>query len=459
MYKLNFNKKESVHFIGIGGISMSGLAEILIDKGFKVSGSDQKENSLTDSLTKKGAKISYPQSENNIKDDTDFFVYTAAIHPDNPEFKKAKETGKPMLTRAELLGEIMEHYENSIAISGTHGKTTTTSMISEVLLEAALSPTISVGGIIPSIQSNIHLGSSDIFVTEACEYTDSFLSFYPKYTIVLNIDAEHLDYFKNLENERKSFRKFLHNTKPHGAIYINGSIENVDILTEGVHEKIIKFGLSEDFDCYAEDITYDKNGHPSFIPIYNKKEYDRITLSVPGLHNVVNSLSAIALLIDIKVPYEKIKKGLLNFKGANRRFQYKGSLKNGAVIVDDYAHHPTEIRASLLAALKTVHKRIIVCFQPHTYTRTKTFLHDFADSLSIADVVVLSDIYAAREKDIYNISSLDIKKLLDEKGKECYYFHTFSEIEKFLLKFSKNGDLLITMGAGDIVNVGEDLLK
>lgn len=459
MYKLNFNSKKSVYFIGIGGISMSGLAEILLDKGFLVFGSDMKENHLTKHLKDMGAKIYCPQKSDNIKDDIDFFVYTAAIQKDNPELKKAKELNKPLLTRADLLGQIMELYNSSIAVSGTHGKTTTTSMISEVLLESNMSPTISVGGIIPSIHSNVNVGSSDIFVTEACEYTDSFLSFFPKYTIVLNIDAEHLDYFKNLSNERKSFQKFLKNNKKDGTIYINGNIDDISYLTKDIKNKIVTFGLSSDNDIYAKDIEFNDLGYPSFTPVYNDKTYDRVNLSIIGEHNVINSLSAIALLIDMDIPFGKIQRGLLNFKGADRRFQYKGTLDNGATIVDDYAHHPTEIKASLLAAKNTPHKRIIVCFQPHTYTRTKAFLSDFASSLSLADVIILTDIYAAREKDIYNVSSLDIKKLLDEKGKECYYFHSFNEIEKFLLKFSMNGDLLITMGAGDVVNIGEDLLK
>lgn len=459
MYTIDFNKALSAHFIGIGGISMSGLAEILLHKNFKVYGSDRNETELTAELAKKGALISYPQAAENVRDDIDFFVYTAAIHPDNPEFKAAKATGKPMLTRAELLGQVMEHFTESIAVAGTHGKTTTTSMISQVLLECDTDPTISVGAIFSAIKSNVRVGNSKYFITESCEYTDSFLSFYPKYNIILNIDAEHLDYFKTLENERASFNKYANNTKADGVLYVNGAIPNLSEITAGVSCRITTFGLDEAYDFHPEDITYDDLGHASFIPVANGKKLERITLHVPGKHNVANALSAIALLMDLGMPYNLIQSGLKKFTGADRRFQFKGRLDNGAVVIDDYAHHPTEIKATMDAAHHTPHNRIIVAFQPHTYTRTKAFLTDFADALALADIVVLADIYAAREQDIYGVSSADIKKLIDEKGKECHHFHTFEEIEEFLKKNSMNGDLLITMGAGNIIEVGENLVK
>ena len=459
MFKINFDHAQKAHFIGIGGISMSGLAEILLDRNFTVSGSDRAPSDLTRHLESMGAKIFYPQAAENVDPSFDFFVYTAAIHPDNPEFIAAKATGKPMLTRAELLGQIMDHFKNSIAVSGTHGKTTTTSMISQVLLEAFTDPTISVGGIFPPIHSNVRVGQSDVFITEACEYTDSFLSFFPKYSIILNIDAEHLDYFKTLENERKSFHKFATNTAKDGYLFINGEIPNTAEITEGLECTVVSFGLSNQFDYYAKDITFNELGYPAFTPVAFGQELDPVQLHVPGKHNVVNALSAIALLRAMGISYEHIVSGLAKFSGADRRFQYKGKLENGTVIIDDYAHHPTEIAASLNAALHYPHKRIIVCFQPHTYTRTKAFLQDFIKSLSIADVIVLADIYAAREQDIYGVSSQDIKDGLDAMGKECYYFHTFDEIQDWVEKNSMNGDLLITMGAGNIVNVGENLLK
>ena len=245
MYDFDLSEPKSVHFIGIGGISMSGLAEILLERGFKVTGSDRQESQLTKSLEAKGACIRYPQAAENVDPSTDIFVYTAAIHPDNPEFLAAKASGKTMMTRAELLGAIMKHFEESVAISGTHGKTSTTSMISQVLLQENADPTISVGAIFKPIHSNVRVGHSKTFVTEACEYTDSFLSFYPKYSIILNIDAEHLDYFKNLENERKSFHKFAGNTSENGLLVVNGEIPNVKEITDGLHCKVVTYGFAD----------------------------------------------------------------------------------------------------------------------------------------------------------------------------------------------------------------------
>lgn len=458
MYQLDFSSPNHVHFIGIGGISMSGLAEILIKKGFNVTGSDSKESDLTKHLMALGAHISFPQAAKNITDDIDIIVYTAAIHPDNPEYMAAEALGAPMLTRAELLGQIMEHYARSIAVAGTHGKTTTTSMISQVLLAGTDDPTISVGGMLKAIGSNIHVGDSDLFITEACEYTNSFHSFFPKYSIILNVEAEHLDFFKDLEDVRKSFHRFAGNTKPEGAVIINGDIPNYQQLCQDLPCKVITFGLTDKSDYYPADISYNELGCASFTPMYQGKTLTPVSLNVPGEHNVTNALSCIALCLEMHLPWEQITTGLLQFGGADRRFQFKGKFQ-GATVIDDYAHHPTEITASLKAAKNYPHKRIVVVFQPHTYTRTKAFLSDFAKALSLADVVVLADIYAAREQDVYGVSSKDILDLLQKAGVESYYFPSFSEIETFLQKKCMNGDLLITMGAGDVVNIGEDLLQ
>lgn len=457
MYQLDFSIPVHVHFIGIGGISMSGLAEILCRQGFTISGSDNKESDLTRHLCSLGATICYPQSAENITDNIDVIVYTAAIHPDNPEFVAAESMGLPMLTRAQLLGQIMEHYARSIAVAGTHGKTTTTSMISQVLLVGDDNPTISVGGVLKAIGSNIHVGDSDLFITEACEYTNSYHSFFPKYSIILNVEAEHLDFFKDLADVRESFHKFAKNTKSDGALIINGDIPNYQELCSDLPCSVITFGFSSDYDYYPTDITYNELGCATFIPMYHDTALPPVTLGVPGQHNISNALSCIALCQEMRLPWEQVVKGLLQFGGADRRFQYKGMFQ-GAAVIDDYAHHPTEITASLQAAKNYPHERIIVVFQPHTYTRTKAFLREFAEALSLADVVVLADIYAAREQDIYNISSKDILKLLQDAGVESYYFPGFSEIESFLQKKCINGDLLITMGAGDVVNIGENLL-
>ena len=395
MYKLKFNDPIHIHFIGIGGISMSGLAEILLEKGFTISGSDAKESDLTRMLASKGAQIFYGQSAENIIPGIDLVVYTAAIHPDNPEFAEARSQGLPMLSRAELLGQIMDNYNNSVAVAGTHGKTTTTSMISEILLAAKSDPTITVGGILPSIGGNLRVGHSGIFVSEACEYTNSFLNFRPKYSIILNVEAEHLDFFKDINDIRRSFRKFAGNTLADGATIINGEIADHQELTDGHPQQIITYGFDDSCEYYAD--------------------------------------------------------------GANRRFQYKGTV-DGVTIIDDYAHHPTEIRATLTAAQKYPHKRLVLVFQPHTYSRTKAFLDDFAEVLSMADVIVLADIFAAREQNTFGVSSKDILERLTAKGKDAHYFPSFEEIEKFLLKNCMNGDLLITMGAGNVVEIGESLL-
>lgn len=457
MYKINFKEPIHVHFIGIGGISMSGLAEILLEEHFAISGSDSKESELTRHLEEMGVTVFYGQQASNIAGDVDLVVYTAAIREDNPEFMRAKEVGLPMITRAELLGQIMDNYQNSIAVAGTHGKTTTTSMISQILLSAKCDPTITVGGILQAIDGNLRVGKSDVFISEACEYTNSFLHFYPKYSVILNIEAEHLDFFKDIQEIRHSFHQFAGNTREDGAIILNGDIPNYKEIVEGLTPQVITFGLSEHCDFHPKDVSFDEKACATFTVMYHEKELMTVTLNVPGMHNVSNALAAIALALDLKLSKDVIKDGLLAFGGANRRFQYKGCV-DGVTIIDDYAHHPTEIRATLTAAANYPHKRLVLAFQPHTYSRTKAFLDEFAEVLSLADVVVLADIYAAREKNTYGVSSKDILAKLKEKGTDCYYFPSFEEIEKFLLKNCINGDLLITMGAGDIVNVGEHLL-
>lgn len=457
MYKLNFNNPIHVHFIGIGGISMSGLAEILLDEGFTISGSDSKESDLTKHLEAKGISVFYGQKASNIIQGIDLVVYTAAIHEDNPEFAEAKAQELPMLSRAELLGQIMDNYEQSIAVAGTHGKTTTTSMISQILLEAKTDPTITVGGILEAINGNLRVGESEVFISEACEYTNSFLNFRPKYSIILNVEAEHLDFFKDLDDIRKSFHKFAANTLADGATIINGEIDNYAEIVEGLPQKIITYGLNSSYDYYAENITYDEKACAIFSVMHDGQKIMDVHLNVPGKHNVSNSLAAIALCDIMNIPNVAVISGLLKFGGANRRFQYKGKI-DGITIIDDYAHHPTEIKATLTAAANYPHERLVLVFQPHTYSRTKAFLDDFAEVLSMANVVVLADIYAAREQNTYGVSSKDILNLLKKKGTEAYYLPSFEEIEKFLLKKCINGDLLITMGAGNVVEIGEALL-
>lgn len=459
MYEIDFNKPLHIHFIGIGGISMSGLAEILLKEDFKISGSDAKPSDLVTHLESLGAKVYIGQRASNITDDIELVIYTAAIHPDNPEFACAKEKQIPMLTRAELLGQIMRNYETPIAVSGTHGKTTTTSMISHILLEADADPTISVGGILPAIHGNIRVGESETFVTEACEYTNSFLSFNPTLNIILNVKADHLDFFKDLDDIRHSFKLFTEKLPSDGTLVINTDIDNYEYFYQDTDCEVITFGSDPARSMYsAADINHDEYGRCSYTLLINNKPSGTIKLSVPGVHNVYNSLSAIAACIKLGISMEAILKGLVNFTGTDRRFQKKGVF-NGITVVDDYAHHPDEITATLNSAKMYPHNRIWCVFQPHTYSRTKALMPDFAKALALADNVVLAKIYPARETDNLGISSANLCSLIKAEGKECYYYESFEEIEDFLKKNCINGDLLITMGAGDVYKIGEDLLK
>ena len=458
MSLIDFNKPSNVHFIGIGGISMSGLAEVLLGRGFNVTGSDNNESDLTRHLEKLGARIFYGQKAENVSDDYSLVVYTAAIHPDNPEFAECVRLGLPMMTRAELLGELMANYPVSFAVAGTHGKTTTTSMLSEILMAAKKDPTISVGGILPSIGGNIRVGSSDCFITEACEYTDSYLSLDPYIAIITTVDADHLDYFKTLENVRLSFKKFANRISPAGALVINSAIEGLNFFTEGLKCECVTYALDCDADYTASDITYDKLARGTFTCLCKGEPVGTFTLSVPGKHNVENALAAIAAARVIGISYDEIRVGLSAYKGADRRFQHIGEAF-GCEIIDDYSHHPTEVRACLTTARSYPHKKIWCVFQPHTYTRTALLLDDFADALSLADEVILSDIYAAREINESGISSNDIAVRIQAAGTPASYIPDFESIASYLRDRLSPGDLLITMGAGQAYIVGQLLIK
>ncbi len=458
MYKVDFQKPIHIHFIGIGGISMSGLAEILLEEGFTVSGSDSKESPLTKKLEQLGATIFYGQKASNIIDGIDCVVYTAAIHRENAELIEAVAKKIPMLTRAELLGQLMKNYKTPIAVSGTHGKTTTTSMLSHILLAGEKDPTISVGGILQAIGGNIRVGHSNTFITEACEYTNSFLNFFPKIGIILNIEEDHLDFFKDLEDIRHSFHQFAALIPADGTLIINSDIKNYKEICEGLDCRIVTCGSSISSDYSSENVRFDEKGLASFDLIKHGETVCRIQLSVPGYHNVSNALTCIAAAELLEIPMETIIQGLLAFTGTDRRFEYKGMM-NGVTIIDDYAHHPTEILATLKAAKNYPHKELWCVFQPHTYTRTKAFFHEFAEALSHTDHLVLADIFAARETDTLGVSSKDLAAEVTRLGTDAHYFGRFEEIEMFLKEHCASGDLLITMGAGDVVNIGEDLLK
>ncbi len=457
MYEIDFNAPIHVHFIGIGGISMSGLAQVLLSRGFKVSGSDNLKSKLTDELQTAGAEIFIGQRASNISENIDLVVYTAAIHEDNPEFARCVELSLPMLSRAQFLGQLMRNYKNAIAISGTHGKTTTSSMASEILMAADLDPTLSIGGILKSINGNIRVGGSDIFLTEACEYTNSFLNFFPKIGIILNVEEDHMDFFKDIHEIRESFHKFAQLIPSDGVLLINHDIEGREIITTDLDCPVKTFGFREECDYFASDLKIDDHGNYHFTFHTPDSTKQDIVLEVVGKHNVCNALAALAMADVLGIPLKTAAKGLHAFTGTDRRFEFKGSL-GGVNIIDDYAHHPTEIAATLEAAKNYPHQHLWCVFQPHTYTRTKAFLQDFANALSKAEHVILADIYAARETNTLGISSKDLQNEIIKLGGDCKYFPSFDEIENFLLENCIPGDLLITMGAGDVVKIGENLL-
>lgn len=457
--KISFDKPIHVYFIGIGGVSMSGLASILINEGFTVSGSDRTESELTRKLEIEGAKIYYGQKEAHISDGIDLIVYTAAIRPGNPDYDAMITSGIPYMNRAEFLGELMKNYGTPVAVSGTHGKTTTTTMISEIFLEAGLDPTLSNGGVIKSINSTMRVGSPDWFIFEACEYTNSFLNFFPKVSVILNIEEDHLDFFKGLADIRNSFNRFARLLPSDGLLVINSEIENYKEITAGIACPYVTYGFDASCDFYATDITYSEEGCGEYtLHIKKTGEAFPVSLSLPGRHNVSNSLAAIAASYSKGISPDAIISALKKCDGAKRRFEYKGTV-NGFTVIDDYAHHPSEIKATLNAALNKAHNRLWVVFQPHTYTRTKAFLNEFAEALSPADHVILTDVYAAREKDEYGVNSKTLFEKMKSNGTNVTYISDFSEIEKFVLENCTTNDLLITLGAGDVVNIADNLTK
>lgn len=457
MYKINFNNPIAVHFIGIGGISMSGLAEILLSRKFTVSGSDRTASDLTDQLAAAGIRIFIGQRAENITDDIALVVYTSAVKESNPEMAEARRRGLPLLSRAELLGQLMENYNTSLAVSGTHGKTTTSSMLSDILLAENTDPTLSVGGIVKSINCNVRVGDTGYFLTEACEYTDSFLSLYPTLGIILNIEEDHLDYFRDLNHIRDSFHRFALQIRKEGALIINNEIENKEELISDLPCSVFTFGMDDSADYYASNLSVNDFGHASFT-CYGPEGFALpVTLRVPGIHNVKNALAAIAAAHVLHISDYAIRQALEAFSGAGRRFDYKGTV-GGVRIVDDYAHHPTEISATLTAAKQIKCNTLWCVFQPHTYSRTKSFLDEFATALAAADRVVLLSIYAARETDTLGVSSEILGEKIRALGTDCHCFKTFDEAEIFLLENCTEDDLLITMGAGDVYKIGDSLL-
>lgn len=447
-----------IHFIGIGGISMSALAEICINKGYQVSGSDMNESYLLDKLRNQGAKIFIGHSKEHISDDVDMVIYTAAVHEDNPEMIATKEKNKLTMDRAAFLGQIMREYKNSIAVSGTHGKTSTTSMLSTIFEYADLDPTILVGGNLSVIGGNVKIGNSDHFITEACEYVDSFLNFNPKISIVLNIEEDHLDYFSGIDEIKASFNKFGKLLPKNGYFIINGDDENTKDILYDVKATIVKYGTNPSNDAVISNIEFDENGYGMFNLSFNGKDLGRFELSVPGIHNIYNASAAILASYVSDIDLEVIRKNIKSYNGVGRRFEVKGSY-NGALVVDDYAHHPTELKATLSAAKKLKKSTLWCIFQPHTYTRTKTLFDEFTTCFSSADELILMDIYAAREKDTGLVSSDELGDSIRKTGLSCINLHSHDEVADYLASKVKPKDLILTVGAGDVVKVGEILLN
>lgn len=451
------NKEKAIHMIGIGGISMSALAVILQSDGFTVTGSDFKDSSAVQNLIKSGISVAVGHSPKNVGDPA-AVVYTAAIAQDNPELIYAKSLGVPVVERAVLLGAIMKRYETPIAVSGTHGKTTTTSMLSQVLLEANLDPTILVGGILPSIASNMRLGNRDYLVTEACEYCGSFLKFFPKISLILNVEEDHLDYFKDINDIIDCFHEFAEKTPEDGALIVNGDDKNALASVRGVNRQILTFSTeNREANFYADDVCYDDSGCASFSVLKNGDFYMSAHLSVPGPHNVKNALAVIAAADFLGIVAEDMQKGFDAFGGTKRRFEQRG-LYNGARVIDDYAHHPTEIMTTLKTAKNATKGKVFCVFQPHTYTRAFKLKEEFSKSFFDCDGVVVVDIYAAREKDTGLINSRTLCEEIMKQSGNAQYAESFAVAEEILRKQANPGDFIITLGAGDVNKIAEHLV-
>lgn len=454
----SIDREKSVFFIGIGGISMSALAVILKNDGYCVAGSDFRDSDTVQSLIASGIPVVIGHRGESVEG-AGLVVYTAAVHEDNPELCRAKELGIPAIERAVLLGAMMKNYKYPVAVSGTHGKTTATSMLSHVLCESDLDPTILVGGVLPLIGGNMRDGGKEYFVTEACEYCGSFLKFFPLYSIILNIEEDHLDYFKDINDIIDCFSQFVAKTPVGGAVIANFDDAEVIKAVANNPAKTVSYGVNnKNCDYVAESIVFSDSGLPEFDVMENGKLFARIKLNVPGLHNVSNSLAVIAASRLLGVPKEGIAKGLLSFKGTNRRFEYKGTL-NGAKVYDDYAHHPTEIKATLAAAKATGAKKVRCVFQPHTYTRSYALKDEFAESFYDCDDLIITDIYAAREPDTGLIHAKDLADAINEKSKNVKYIKDFSDVTKYFEETAQEGEIVFTMGAGDVYKIGEEIIK
>lgn len=447
-----------VHLIGIGGISMSGIAEILNNWGIKVTGSDISKSEATDILIKNGISVKIGHDLDSLER-ADVVVYSAAVPKNDIELQRAKELGIPIIERGTFLGKITKAYNDSICVSGTHGKTTTTSMISLCFLEASKDPSIQVGAFLKQLGANYRVGNSEYFIIEACEYVESYLKLFPKTEVILNIDNDHLDYFGNLENIVKSFNKYIGLLPQDGLLVINSDDPNCKHIIKSACCKVLTYGIeNENANFVARNISFDKNGFPTFDVYYNNNFFKTIKLSVPGRHNVFNALACIAVCFAYNIEKEDIKNALLKYIGAHRRFELVGT-KNGITVYDDYGHHPTEIKATFNALKQKEYNQSWVIFQPHTYSRTKELLDDFASALINFDNIIVTDIYAAREDNTFNISSLDLVDKIKSLGKGAIYIKDFDEIVQYILDNAQDGDIVLTLGAGTVTNIGPMIIN
>lgn len=444
-----------VHFIGIGGISMSGLAEILLNEGYKVTGSDMKDSPIIGKLREKGAVVYIGHNKENIGD-ADLVIYTDAISEDNPELIEAIRKGLTVIDRGGFLGQLMKSYDNSIAVSGTHGKTTTTGMISIILDKSTLDPTILLGGELDQIGGNVKLGNDSYLLTEACEYKGNILKFFPSIGIILNIEEDHLDYFKDLEHIVGTFASFAESIPESGFLIINNDDKNITGIIKNTECNIITFGIENTSTYQAKNIELSDNGLPKYSLEVDGTSYE-VSLNVMGIHNIYNSLAAIATTHICGVPMETIINSIQLYTGTHRRFEHKGSYDD-IKIIDDYAHHPTAVKATLDSIQKIAKNNVWCVFQPHTYTRTKALFSDFSHSFNNANKVIVTDIYAAREKDTGLVHSKDLVMELKKNGVDALYIDDFDFAATFLLENCKQGDIVLTMGAGDVYRIGEILL-
>ena len=445
--------KEKIHLIGIGGVSMNSLAELLLSRGVPVSGSDRLRTDVTARLEAMGAQITYEHKAENVEGAA-LIVRTAAVHDDNPEIARAHACGIPVMERAEAWGHLMRDYDNVVCLAGTHGKTTSTSMMTLMTMEAQLDPTVMVGSNLPAIGGTLRIGGKGCFVAESCEYCNSFLSFAPTVAVVLNVEEDHLDFFKDINDIVHSFRLFVELTPMNGLVVVNGDDRNAMRCVEGLDRRVRTFGLEPGADVCAADIR-DENGYYRFTVLVEGKEYAKVALSVPGRHNMLNALACCAAAEFLGVPGDAAERGLNRFTGSPRRFQLVGKMPNGATVVDDYAHHPSEMKATLSTAKEMRFDRVLCAFQPHTYTRTKALFGEFVEALSMCDHAVLAPIYAAREQNTVGISSHD----LAAEVPGAVALDSFAEIAAHLRAEAGPNDLVLTMGAGNINEVGPMLVR